>query len=478
MSQPFAPKFRALAMGSFVLIATFAGVSLALDDEDAPPPTAPRTGAEQDRAPLGPPSDVEQLPRRMHQAMDVRPRIRVGTRPGEGNDLIGSDHRALQAAVDYIAALGGGTVEIGPGTFTMRDSLHLRSGVTVKGAGGETILRKAPSVRSRLRLDGDYGEEQVSVENATGFEVGDGVAVTDDHSGGFHTTVARITGKSGNTFSISRPLNADCMVGQNARAATVFPVISGYDCDGGDESDGIVLESLTIEGSKDTNEHLNGCRGAGIFLYRAHGAVLRRCHVRDYAGDGISFQQSNDVQVIECVSENNTHLGLHPGSGSQRPRVIGSTANGNGEDGLFLCWRVRHGVFEGNRLVGNGRFGISIGHKDTDNLIARNFVGENGHDGIFFRNESEGMAGHRNRILENVVENNGASSPSAGIRIRGATHDVIIRGNTIRDTRSGSVATQKAAIRIDAEVGDVTIEDNAIGTEVEIDDRREKPKPK
>ncbi len=62
---------------------------------------------------------------------------------------------------------------------------------------------------------------------------------------------------------------------------------------------------------------------AGIYLYRAFGTEIRRCTVRNYHGDGISFQQSNDVKVIDCISEGNTHLGLHPGSGSQRPEVEG-----------------------------------------------------------------------------------------------------------------------------------------------------------
>ena len=63
------------------------------------------------------------------------------------------------------------------------------------------------------------------------------------------------------------------------------------------------------------------CRGGGIFLYRCAGAVIERCTVRNYHGDGISFQQCNDVTVLGCTSEGNAGLGLHPGSGSQRPTV-------------------------------------------------------------------------------------------------------------------------------------------------------------
>jgi hypothetical protein len=43
------------------------------------------------------------------------------------------------------------------------------------------------------------------LEYPTGFEVGYGVSIWDEGSGGFHTTVARITGRNDNTFSIDKP---------------------------------------------------------------------------------------------------------------------------------------------------------------------------------------------------------------------------------------------------------------------------------
>jgi hypothetical protein len=135
------------------------------------------------------------------------------------------------------------------------------------------------------------------------------------------------------------------MVDNGAKAATVFPVISGY------HVEGAKVENLTIEGNKEENVYLNGCRGGGIFLYRCPGAFIERCTVRNYHGDGISFQQCNDVTVVACTSERNKGLGLHPGSGSQRPVVRQCVARDNAEDGLFLCWRVKQGVFEENILI-------------------------------------------------------------------------------------------------------------------------------
>lgn len=418
------------------------------------------------RQDFSPKTDERQLPRALHSQMNDLPRIAVGR---ENADIIGADNRALQAAVDYIAGLGGGTVEIGDGEFTMCDSLHLRPFVTVRGKKDKTILRKADGRVSSLALDGDYGEEQVTVTDPTGFEVGYGVAVWDSRSGGFHTTVARITGRRGNTFSISRPLTADCMVANEAKAATVFPIVSGV------EVEGVRIEDITVNGNQEKNVSLNGCRGAGIYLYRGHGAVIQSCMVRNYNGDGISFQGSNDVTVTDCVSEDNAALGIHPGSGSQRPVVRRCVGRRNGTDGLFLCWRVRHGVFEDNLLEDNGQFGISIGHKDSDNLLRRNRVRLNKSDGVCFRNEALGMAAHRNRLEGNVIENNGAGGQAAGIRIRGETNNLVFVNNSIRDTRPEGSQTQTVGIRIEEKAGGVTLEGNAIEAKTRIEDRRPSP---
>jgi parallel beta-helix repeat protein len=407
--------------------------------------------------------EEKQLPFAMHSQMTELPTIRVGNLDAE---LIGTDHRALQAAVDYIAGLGGGVVEIGPGEYHMGDSLHLRSYVTVRGQKGKTILRKDDAAISPLALDGDFGEQQVTLKNSSGFNVGCGITIWDDHSGGFHVTVARITGRNKNVFSFDTPMIADYVVAAHARAATVFPVVSGS------EIHAARVENLIIEGNKETNPRLDGCRGAGIYLYGGHGAVIQGCVVRNFHGDGISFQQSNDVTVADCVCEDNTHLGLHPGSGSQRPIVRDCVARHNGGDGLYLCWRVRHGVFERNRLEENGEAGISIGHKDSDNVLRANHVVRNGSCGVLFRDEPAGMSPHRNRLERNEIVENGHEPGAAGIRIRGEPDGLVFEANTIGDTRAAARQTQTVGVLIEGRVGSVRLERNHINGSIPVDDRR------
>ena len=392
-----------------------------------------------------------------------KPSVTVGQ---SGADIVGGDNRALQAAVDYIAGLGGGTVEIGAGTYTMRDSLHLRKRVTVRGHGDESVLVKADAAESPLVLDGDYGEEQITVADPSGFAPGAGVSVTDDASGGFHTVVCTLIRADGNTFGVNKPMLGDYLVSRNARAATTFPVISGY---GVREA---AIEHLTIQGNRENNPYLNGCRGAGIFLYRSHGTRVTGCTIENYNGDGISFQQSNGVTVESCVCRGNTHLGLHPGSGSGTPAIRNCRSDGNGRIGLFLCWRVKNGIFENNCLNDNGETGISIGHKDTDNTFLNNEVNGNGREGVLFREESEPMAGHRNYFENNRILDNGTGSDGCGIRILGETRDLTFVNNRIGNSPKGR---QRIGILIGDNSGHIELRDNDLSGNLErkIEDRRE-----
>jgi parallel beta-helix repeat protein len=387
-------------------------------------------------------------------------RITVGVRDA---DLIGGDNRALQAAVDYVANLGGGVVEIGPGEYRMRDSLHLRSRVTVRGAGEQTVLKKDREHRSPLVADGDFGEAAITVKDPTGFEIGRGVYVGSKTQQGFLGVCATLLNSSNNYFTLSRSMNADLMVADGGFAATVFPVISGY------HLEDARVENLAVDGNRAENPtRVDGCRTAGIFLYRGDHCVTSHCVVRDYNGDGISFQQSNDVEVGDCVVERCAGFGLHPGSGSQRPIVKNCRAVANGDDGFFFCWRVRGGVAEGNWLENNGGHGMSIGHKDSDNFVRGNTIIGNRRGGVYWRAETEPMAAHRILFENNTVRDN----EGWGLFVDGTTQGTVIRGNTIEDTGSGK---QQTGIRVGRSAGEVVLQDNTIKAASPVVDERARP---
>lgn len=389
----------------------------------------------------------------------ARPAVRITVGLADA-DLVGRDNRALQAAVDYVAALGGGTVEIGPGEYLMRDSLHLRPRVTVRGAGDKTVLKKDASAVSPLAADGDFGEEAITLVKPAGFELGRGVYIGSNRASGFHGVCATLLNRKDNYFTLSRSLMSDYMVGDKAFAATVFPVISAY------HAPDVRIENLTIDGNRAQNPlKIDGCRTAGIFCYQADGAVIERCTVRGYNGDGISFQQSNDVRVADCTVEDCAGHGLHPGSGSQRPTVVACRATRSGDDGLFFCWRVRGGVAENNQLEGNFGHGLSIGHKDSDNLIRGNLIAGNGRGGVLWRDEAEPMAAHRVTFEKNTVRDN----ERFGVLISGQTTGAVLRENTIDPGQGGR---QLVGVRIGPQAGEVRLEGNTIHAEQDLVDER------
>jgi len=367
-------------------------------------------------------------------------KITVGRRKG---DIVGETNVSLQAAVDHLAARGGGTLEIGPGRYLMNDSLRLAGGVRVVGAGSRTVLVKCPGVESRLRIDCDWGQLKITPGSTKGFEVGMGLAVTDRLHDGWHTTVTRIVAIERGSLHVADHMIGNYTTEQGGRVANVFPVISGV------ELENCSIENLVVDGSGSANPRINGCRGGGIYLLKARRCAIANCTVRNFNGDGISFQVDEDCIVDSCTVERVTGLGLHPGTGSARPVVMNCTLRNNGLDGLFLCWRVQDGVFENCRIENNGRYGISIGHKDTDNLFRSNVVRNNARDGIHFRAEKRSNAGSRNRFEKNRIEANGRRSNAAAISVHPATERLEFVNNVIRPGRAaGKGRGQRVAVRL------------------------------
>ncbi|MGQ9696464.1 MAG: right-handed parallel beta-helix repeat-containing protein [Armatimonadota bacterium] len=366
-------------------------------------------------------------------------------------DVVGTTNRAIQIALDACAAQGGGTVIIRPGSYLLKDSVHLRSGVSLVGAGPDTILRKCDGVRSPLLIDADYGQLKVTPADTSGFEEGMGISVLDRrHGDGWYVSVVTITRIEDGTLFISDHLVMDYNSDDGGIVTNAFSPISGIGVED------VRIDGITIEGAKATNDRLNGCRGGGIYLYKARRCTIANCTVRDFNGDGISFQITQDIVVENCECTGCTGLGIHPGTGSARPLVRACRIHHNDGIGLFLCWRVQDGRFEENEIWGNGGAGVSIGHKDTRNLFHRNSVRSNCGPGFHFRPENEKNAGHLCRLVENTIEDNG----TAGVLIEGQVRDIEITRNRMASTRPAESAVQRVGILIGEEARRIVHRDN------------------
>lgn len=371
----------------------------------------------------------------------------------EKADLVGSTEKVIQAGVDYVARFGGGTVKILPGTYKLRNSVFMQSKVRLLGSGKDTILIKEPSISTKLAADSDWYDQEITLENPAGFEVGDGVCLRtkNPHNGSENVLKRTLLARAGNRFKLDRALRENYWKMGNSTATTVFPLVTGeYISD-------IAVENLTLDGNRAHNANLDGNYGGCIFFQDCSRIAIRGVTARNNNGDGISWQICHDVIVENCTSEGHAGLGLHPGSGSQRPIMRGNKLKNN-DIGIFFCWGVKYGLAEKNEIEGC-RVGVSIGHRDTDNLVNKNLIAHSKDAGILFRPErGKDFAGHRNRIVGNKLIDNGHDK-AAAIDIQGGTEDILLQANEIIETRGSA---QRVAIRRGPQTSNIQVRENTI----------------
>jgi hypothetical protein len=368
-------------------------------------------------------------------------------------DLTGADHLAIQAGIDMVARLGGGTVQLAPGTYRLRNAVRLASRVRLVGSGPDTILIKEPSRTVKLVEDSDWYDQEITLADGKGFAVGDGVCLRarNPHTRGATVIKRTLVARSGNRFKLDRPLRENLWLLGEATASSLFAILDG------DNITDVAIEDLCLDGNRANNTTLDGNYAGCVFLQDCARVTIRKVTARQYNGDGISWQICHDVVVEGCHSHDHAGLGLHPGSGSQRPVIRGNKLERN-DIGLFFCWGVRGGLAEKNRLDGNAT-SVSIGHRDTDNLVRDNDITSSTKVGVLFRPErGKSFAPHRNHIEDNRITDSAAAGGSA-IDIQGEVADLVLAGNVIRETRGGAGRT---GIRIGAKVGAVTLRDNRI----------------
>lgn len=424
---------RRTFLGSTAAAALSGRVILA--DDGRPPVTRPRATA---------------FDARVEPAWEERIVVTCGP---EGSDVVGTGSRPIQAAIDTVAALGGGTVRLGPGRHELRAAVRLRSGVRLEGSGADTVLTKIPCHESLLAEDSDWYDREITLAPGHGFRVGDSICLraTNPHDGGPLVFKRVLVARSGNRFKLDRALRENVWSSGKPVVQALFPLLWG------EEIENVAVADLHLDGDRANNPELDGNHAGCIFLQDCRDVAIRGVEARNNHGDGISFQICHDVAVEDCTSRDHSGLGLHPGSGSQRPLLRGNTLSNNAI-GIFFCWGVKYGLAEDNDCTGNG-VGISIGHRDTDNVVRGNRIARSGTVGVLFRPErGASFCGHRNRIEGNTIADTGADD-AAAIDVQGGTEEVAIVENTISESRGPA---RRVGIRLGAETKAIRLDGNRI----------------
>jgi Right handed beta helix region len=401
--------------------------------------------------------------RRSVNASAASPRTVTVAQSGSA-DVIGADSAALQKAAGLLKP--GDTLSIGAGTYDMQNGLRVPSGVAVRGVHGQTILKKSAGIESALIEDGDYGESMLAVAEPEKFRPGMGVSVVDDNlKDGWDISVSSVAAVKPPYIIIDPMTLRDYdQERKHARVRNIFPILCAID------AENVVFEDLIVDGNRAENGYIDGCRGGAIYMYRVRNVTVRNCTARNFNGDGISFQITENVQVLNSESYGHAGYGIHPGTGSARPLVKGCRMHDNGDVGLFLCWRVRQGRFEDNAIEDNGRYGISIGHKDTDNEFVNNTIARNGFSGVYFRRETLKNSGHRNAFRSNKVLDNGNERQGYGFYISPHAGDLVIENNQIAETRAAKNTQRIGIYKVDG-AGSVRAVNNKMSGHAEADYR-------
>ncbi len=392
--------------------------------------------------------------------VDIRNNEQVIIVGGSSADIPGFTSEAIQIALDAIKTRGGGTVKLNQGVYKIIGPVRLSSNVTLIGSGKSTILQKCDGFKTSFIVDADWGMLKATVKDASGFKIGMGIQLSDDkHDQGWDVTTALITDIQDNVIYFDNRTVNDYLSGLNGSITNGCSVIEAVDVEN------VKIADLVVEGNKNTNNYINGCRGGGIYIHKSKNCLVENVQVNEFNGDSFSWQITENITVKGCEASNGDGLGFHPGTGSDHSVVENCISHNNKQDGIFLCWRVQNGIFRNNTVYANGDNGISIGHKDTDNTFENNHIYENARQGILFRDENEQNSGHRNTFTNNVIENNGTASESSGFYIGGETHDITITNNTIRSTGKGK---QTTAIFVGKKSSKVTAKDNQISGSKEL----------
>ena len=392
--------------------------------------------------------------------VDVRYAEKIITVGGADADIQGFTSGAIQIALDAIKTRGGGTVKLNPGVYDIIGPVRIPDNTALTGSGKSTILRKCDGFRTSYTIDADYGMLKAYVKDASGLKTGMGIQLfDDDHNQGWDVTTAIITEIKDNIIYFDNRTVYDYIAEYGGTISNGCSIIEAVDVEN------VKIANLTIEGNKQTNDYINGCRGGGVYIHKSKDCLVENVTVNEFNGDSFSWQITERVTVRGCEVSNGDGLGFHPGTGSDHSIVENCISHHNKGDGIFLCWRVQNGIFKNNTSYANGENGISIGHKDTDNIFENNHLYENGFQGVLFRDENEENSGHRNTFTNNIIENNGMVHEASGFHIGGTTHDITITNNTIRSTGKGN---QTTAIFIGEKSSKITATGNKISGSKEI----------
>lgn len=346
---------------------------------------------------------------------------------GALGDGVTDDTEALenlfQAAFDCKKA-----VFFDPGTYLIRRSLTLRTGMEVYGDNATITKKKA--VTTSLTSAAAQHQTYVDVASVDGFNVGDQFFIC-DNAGANYCTYGIITAIEGkrisfnNIFSDFQPNFPGCIRAYaiGTKVSTSFALLRSwatrYECDG------VFVHDLTLDGNRTSTEpkswsnsclHIDsyypgGYTGSlGVQYYNVQrNLVARKLVIKNSPHDGISDQGEGGLIMTECVIENAAMHGVHLGTIYANALISNNAMQGNTYSGagVFFCQDVSNVIVDNNWIssFNHGCSDIEFGNCGKF-ITIRNNTFKNITNGVFdFQKATAAKRGGGLLISNNTIEN-------------------------------------------------------------------------
>ncbi len=265
------------------------------------------------------------------------------------------------------------------GTYLLSNAIELWDGANIFGDGSNSIITKIPAVTKEITnkasLTAGSSPVVVTVDDASGFSVGQGVCVGHDWSHEDCNPIGVISSIVGNTITISEisRFGATGITTDFTRRIAAYPDMPVYistsfslfrsyaykqngDSISPTSVNNITIHDLQLDGNVQDSElrcYLNSCiyidggmAGQTKFWNKTVDYEPSVCNenikiynllVKNSSGDGLSIQSSNNIDIQGCVVTNCKYNGIHLGMGSSNAVVSGNHVSEIDYCGHFDC---------------------------------------------------------------------------------------------------------------------------------------------
>ena len=342
-----------------------------------------------------------------------------------------------------IPGTGPHTIHPASALPTITDTVII-DGYSQPGASPNTnLISLGSNAVLKIELDGtDAGADANGLTITAGNSTVCGLVINRFGTGGYSRAAIYLNTNGGNLIEgnfLGTDVTGTLALGNLTRGVFVF---TGYNIIRSNVISGNNERGIFILGSDANQNHivLNyiGVNASGTAALGNDEGVHIQSSSDNFIGQNIiSGNKSTGITILETVSgpaSSNYVYGNFIGSDA-----AGTTAIGNGWDGVMVEAGAHGNLIEQNLISGNTYNGIQLLGAGTDsNMVRYNLVGTNVSGTFSLANGSDGVAvcdgAHNNLIEGNLVSGNAV----IGIHLYGATEGNVIRNNRVGTDAGGT----------------------------------------